>query len=194
MAFETEGRDIPKYRANSFQNTFPATCASSQTETIFNELPVPSHSPEALSCVADSPRGVQPCMRFLFVGSQLCTPASFRHHLAMMPSWDAIAKRRRLPSASTFATIEIMRDHNSGVHVQRTLTSQVHAHAGRTQFIPLDRKTSVVFAIFEYEKINWKIFGTHCINFAASEFWHYTQSDHIVQIMKWIGSWYCAEY
>jgi hypothetical protein len=52
MAFETEGRDIPKYRANSFQNTFPATCALSQTttgqiftspniETIFNELPVP---------------------------------------------------------------------------------------------------------------------------------------------------------
>ncbi|MCD4754917.1 MAG: hypothetical protein K8R75_03830 [Deltaproteobacteria bacterium] len=55
MACETEGRDIPKYRANSFQNTFPVTCASSQTttgqiftsphiETIFNELPVPPHS------------------------------------------------------------------------------------------------------------------------------------------------------
>jgi hypothetical protein len=55
MACETEGRDIPKYRANSFKNTFPATCASSQTttgqiftsphiETIFNELPVPPHS------------------------------------------------------------------------------------------------------------------------------------------------------
>jgi hypothetical protein len=50
MACKTEGRDIPKYRANSFQNTFPTTCASSQTttgqiftsphiETIFNELP-----------------------------------------------------------------------------------------------------------------------------------------------------------
>jgi len=24
MAFETEDRDIPKYRANSFQNTFPS--------------------------------------------------------------------------------------------------------------------------------------------------------------------------
>jgi hypothetical protein len=55
MAFETQGRDIPKYRTNSFQNTFPATCASSQTttgqvfrsphiETIFNELPVLPHS------------------------------------------------------------------------------------------------------------------------------------------------------
>jgi hypothetical protein len=55
MACETEGRDIPKYRANSFKNTFPTTCASSQTttyqiltsphvETIFNELPVLPHS------------------------------------------------------------------------------------------------------------------------------------------------------
>jgi hypothetical protein len=55
MACETEGLDIPKYRANSFQNTFPTACASSQTttgqiftsphiETIFNELPVLPHS------------------------------------------------------------------------------------------------------------------------------------------------------
>jgi hypothetical protein len=33
MACETEGRDMPKYRANSFQNTFTTTCASSQTTT-----------------------------------------------------------------------------------------------------------------------------------------------------------------
>jgi len=49
------GNPFLKNRANSFQNTFPATCASSQTttgqivtpphiETIFNELPVPPHS------------------------------------------------------------------------------------------------------------------------------------------------------
>ncbi|MCD4754735.1 MAG: hypothetical protein K8R75_02895 [Deltaproteobacteria bacterium] len=33
MACETEGQDIPKYRANSFQNTFLTACASSQTTT-----------------------------------------------------------------------------------------------------------------------------------------------------------------
>jgi hypothetical protein len=33
MACETEGQDIPKYRANSIQNTFPTACASSQTTT-----------------------------------------------------------------------------------------------------------------------------------------------------------------
>jgi hypothetical protein len=49
------GNPFLKDRANSFQNTFPATCASSQTttgqiftsphiETLFNELLVPPHS------------------------------------------------------------------------------------------------------------------------------------------------------
>ncbi|MEA3477566.1 MAG: hypothetical protein U9R60_05270, partial [Bacteroidota bacterium] len=39
MACETEGRDIPKYRANSFQNTFLTACASSQTTTGQSSLP-----------------------------------------------------------------------------------------------------------------------------------------------------------
>jgi hypothetical protein len=42
--------------------------------------------PRVLSSCAGSFRAIRPYMRFLFVGSQFCTPAYFRHHLTMTSS------------------------------------------------------------------------------------------------------------
>ncbi len=61
----------------------------------------------------------KPYMLFLFVGSQLCTPASFRPGLATAP----------LPSAGTSANASF---NINRIFVQGTFTPLVQARAGRT--------------------------------------------------------------
>ena len=63
---------------------FPCTTAA---------FTIPQRSGWASSCCADSPWGSAFIMQFLFVGSQVCTQASFRRSVALPP----------LPSASTFS-------------------------------------------------------------------------------------------
>jgi hypothetical protein len=74
----------------------------------------------ALPSGASSPRGARPSMRFLFVTSLLCTPASSGPVLANAP----------LPSASGC----LAHNESKSVLPQGTCTPLHRAHAGRTPF------------------------------------------------------------
>ena len=70
-------------------------------------------------------------MMFLFVSSQLCTRASSPQFLADL----------QLPSASSYTVYK----YKQVDLLQRTFTSLVHAHAGRTKPLKQDKKQFAVF-------------------------------------------------